>query len=382
MIRILFLIRSLDSYGAERQLVELVKGLDKHRFAVSVVTFYDQGTLRDEVKNLEGVNLDTLGKKGRWDFAAFLGLWRLARREVPDVVHGYTDAPNLLCWVLGKLRRAKVIWGVASSDLDRVIPPGILESMIFFLSARLSRSTDLIISNSDAGRRYHVAHGYDPSRVAVIPNGIDTERFRPDSALRVLTRRKWGIGEDTWLIGIVARLDPVKDHGAFLRAAATLAADRSDVYFVCIGGGPASYREELEALAVQLRLTDRVLWVGEYRDMPAAYNALDILTSSSLSEGLSNAIAEGMACGVPCVGTNVGDTARVIGRSEQIVPPAQPLALQKAWRRFMELPIPERRHIAHEARARIQEFYDQRLLIARTELAIESLFPSHETRDD
>src|SRR5712692_4540998 len=115
----------------------------------------------------------------------------------------------------------------------------------------------------------------------VIPNGIDTELFRPDKERGLRVRTGWGITENQKLIGIVARLDPMKDHRSFLKAASLLAGERADVRFVCVGDGPDDYRQELRALGQQLGLTDKIKWAERRDDMPAVYNALDILVSSS-----------------------------------------------------------------------------------------------------
>ncbi len=119
----------------------------------------------------------------------------------------------------------------------------------------------------------------------------------------------------------------MKDHQTFLRAATIFARSRADARFVCVGGGPAGYLRELRALAEQLGLTDKVLWPGFVNDMSSAYNALDICCSSSYGEGTSNAIAEAMACGVPCVVTDVGDSALLVGETGILVEPKNPEAL-------------------------------------------------------
>ena len=133
-------------------------------------------------------------------------------------------------------------------------------------------------------------------------------------------RLEWGIAECEKLIGQVGRLDPMKDHSTFLKAAALLAHERKDVRFVCVGEGPTGYRDELYSLAKTLGLASRLIWAGSRRDMPAVYNAFDVAVSSSRwGEGLPNVIAEAMACGVPCVVTDVGDSAFVVDKLGVVV---------------------------------------------------------------
>jgi len=173
--------------------------------------------------------------------------------------------------------------------------------------------------------------------MVVIQNGIDTTHFAPDLKAGLRLRASWQVPEGSILIGIVGRLDPIKDHPTFLRAAAILAGSRPDVRFVCIGGGPEEYARDLKNLAYDLGLRDKVIWPGFItKDMAAAYNALDLCSSSSYGEGLSNAVAEAMACGVPCVVTDVGDSPLIVGDTGVVVPPKNPDALAAGWAAMIE----------------------------------------------
>ena len=151
--------------------------------------------------------------------------------------------------------------------------------------------------------------------MVVIPNGIDSERYKPDTLARVELRREWGVSDEQALVGLVARLDPRKNHAAFLRAAAYLVAEKNDVRFVCVGGGPETYRAALVRDASDLGLDGHLTWAGDRLDMPRVYSALDVLVSSSSWEGFPNVVAEAMACGVPCVVTDAGDSRLVVGET-------------------------------------------------------------------
>src|SRR5262249_13039612 len=147
------------------------------------------------------------------------------------------------------------------------------------------------------------SQGFPADRMIVIPNGIDTERFRVDLDARRRVRAEWCVGEEEKLVGLVGRIDPVKDHPTFLRAAALVRRERADVRFVCVGSGQETHAQALLELAEQLGLQGRVLWTGARHDMPSVYNALDILCSASFVEGFSNSIGEAMSCGVVSVVT-------------------------------------------------------------------------------
>jgi glycosyltransferase involved in cell wall biosynthesis len=373
MIRLLFLIGALNRGGAERQLTLLVKGIDRTRFAVTVVTVADGGALREEIAALDGVAVISLRKRGRWDVLA--PLWRLAqvtRRVKPDVVHGYLDVPNILAVVVGKPARARVVWGLRASNVDFALY-GRRSAWIHYLAARLSRFSDLIVANSHAGKQHHVSQGFRGERMLVIPNGFDTERFQPDLEAGRGMRRAWGIAESEPLIGLVARLDPIKDHRTFLLAAALLVRERRDVHFVCVGDGPGSYRHELQLLAEDLGLGDHLVWAGELNDMRAVYNALDVGTSSSLSEGFPNTIGEAMACGVPCVVTDVGDSAVLVGETGHVVPRGAPEAMTAAWVRLLHMSFADRTALGQRARDRIISEYSTQQLVRRTEAALAGL---------
>lgn len=363
-MKIVFLIRSLYCGGQERQLILLSKGLSECGHDVVIATFYSGGPLENDLWNTK-VRVRPLNKWGRWDVFGFLSrLIKVVREERPDVLHGYLFTPNLIVTILKLFfPTMRVVWGIRCSNLDF---DDWLARLSFKVNCWLSRFPDAIIANSHAGRDHHVAFGFPAEKTVVIPNGIDTERFRPDPVARQQVRSEWGISEHEKLIGLVGRLDPMKDHPTFLKAAALVANKQNDVQFVCVGGGPHGYLATLQTLAKRLGLEERLRWVGAREDMPAVYNALDIAVSSSYTEGLSNVIGEAMACGVPCVVTDVGDSAWVVGDTGEVVPPKDPVALKNAIERVLDhnLLVPA------QIRLRILERLSTGMLIANTERAL------------
>ena len=370
MIRVVFLIRSLGQGGAERQLTTLAAGLDRDRFDVTVITFYSGGCFEKELAERD-IRLISLRKRGRWNVFPFL--WRLVgelRRIHPHVIHSYLVEPNLVSvFVKPLVRSAKVVWGVraANMELERY---DWFARMNFRLQALASRFADMIIFNSIAGRDHHLAHGFPARTCRVIHSGVDTERFQPNRESGRPIRRAWGLNDDTVLIGLVGRLDPMKDHPTFLKAAALLARADSKLRFVCVGTGPESYGTKLRLLTAEYKIADRVIWAGERGDMPAVYNALDIACSSSSSEGLPNAICEAMACGVPCVVTAVGDSALLVGDSGIVVPSHDPQALADGLSRTVSMLSTGQ---APNPRLRIRENFNLATLVDRTQVALTAL---------
>jgi len=333
---IAFLIRSLEGGGAERQLVTLAKGLHARGHRVRVLTFYGGGLFEGDLK-ASGCSPISLGKGGRWDLLGFfIRLVRMLRDDKPQVIHAYMGPSNILVSLLKPLLAGvKVAWGVrgAQKDLSHYDR---FTRFSYWAECRLSRFADLIIANSRAGLRHAVLHGFPSDRMVVIPNGIDTTRFRPDGESRTALRTIWGVADEEPLIGLVGRIDPVKDHLGFLEAAAKVAAVHPKVRFVCIGGGPKTCAAHLASEADRLGLAGRLRWEGPHADMPKVYPALDLLVSSSRGEGFSNVIAEAMACGVPAVVTDVGDSAWIVEGSGLVVPPGDPGALAAGVLEWLE----------------------------------------------
>jgi len=345
-VRILLLCRSLDFGGTERQLVNLAKGLHQQGHEVAVMVFYANGVLEKELHE-SGIPVFDLHKSGRWDVLPFfVRAVRMVRKLKPGVIYGFLGTPNILAAFLKPVApRTRVVWGVRASnvDLDRY---DWLSRLSYRIECQLSRVADVIICNSRAGLEYAAAHGFPRGRMTVIPNGIDIERFKPDAAARDRIRAEWGVAENEILIGLVARLDPMKDHSTFFRAAAMLAQESLDVRFVCVGDGSGPYKDELYHLVSELGLDGRLIWAGARHDMSAVYNALDITASSSYTEGFPNTIAEAMACGVPCVVTDVGDSAIIVGGSGGVVSPASPEALCEGFRLMLKRLGPDLRDAA------------------------------------
>jgi len=372
-VRIVFLIRALTIGGAERQLVELAKGLDSSVFDVTVLTLYSGGEFVRELTD-SGARVLSLDKGGRWDLFGFLArLAKTLRRIRPDILHPYLAVQNIIAaCVKPILPGTQIVWGIESAFFDGSQADW-LNRVTFRLESLLSRVPRLVIFNSHAGKNYHLSSGFAPRRSAVIHNGIDMQRFAPDLVAGARTRAKWKVKDGAFLIGIVARLDPIKDHTTFLRAAARFVSTRPDARFVCVGDGSAAYAGRLLALCEELGLGDRVIWPGSVFDgMSAAYSAMNICTSSSYAEGTSNSIAEAMACGVPCVVTDVGDSRLIVGDTGEVVPARDAEALAAGWSRLAQR-IEDQRDLPILTRERISSQLSLGSLVENTSKALLNL---------
>jgi glycosyltransferase involved in cell wall biosynthesis len=252
------------------------------------------------------------------------GLLRTAKliaRGRPDIVQGWMyhgDLAALIALTLsGRRRRTCLIWSIRCSDMDlRHYRLGL--RLVVKACTMLSGWPNLITANSTAGLSSHLRLGYRPRRAEVVLNGVDTDEFRPDAGVRAAVRRELDLPDDAIVLAHVARVDPMKDHGSFLAAMQKL----PDLRAVLIGAGT----EYLPAAANIVRL-------GRRNDVARLMAAADIVVSSSrFGEGFSNALAEGMACGLTAIATDVGDARLIVGDTGHVVPAEDPAALAAAIR--------------------------------------------------
>jgi glycosyltransferase involved in cell wall biosynthesis len=371
-MRISFVAHSLRPGGTERQLVTLASGLAKEGHDVLVVVFRGTVVFEPELRGA-GIRLHQIDRHAHWYRPA--GLWNLVgvlRSWNPDVVHSYLVEPNLIVAVLRPLlRHARLVWGVRGADVEEALDARSRATLTATIP--FSRVPDVIIVNSEAGRRHHSGRGYPERKMVVVPNGIDTDYYRPDPAGRRRVRDELGVPPESPLVGLVARLDPLKDHGTFLDAAAAVCEKEPDVRFVCVGGGPAPVRAQLEAFTSERGIRERVHWLGERSDLPAVYSALDVNCLSSLSEGFPNAVAEAMACGTPCVVTDVGDAARIVDGVGNIVARRSPTDLAEGISKLLARQAAEGEELSNQVRSRVVEEYSVSRLVERTVEVLEEI---------
>ena len=207
--------------------------------------------------------------------------------------------------------------------------------------------------------------GYLKKKMTVIENGIDTERFKPDSAARRRARAGLQIPEDIKVIGLIGRYDRYKDHENFAGAAGRLIRERNDVVFALCGDGISKKNEGLMSVLAGHGLAESCLLLGRRSDMPALIPAFDIVMSSSSAEAFPVSIVEAMSCGVPCVVTDVGDCARIVGETGLVVPPGNPGALSGAVLRMLSMNGGERALLGVKARERVERYFSIGIIARR-----------------
>ncbi len=366
IMKILFLIRSLEYGGAERQLVELAKGLYEKGCGIRVLVFYSGGPLERELFE-RGIPVIYLNKKGRWDVIPFIiRIIKVILSEKPSIVHSYLGTSNILVTLLKPFfPRLKTVWGVRASNMD-LTKYDWLSRLSYWLECRLSNWTDLIITNSFAGKAYAISNGFPAEKITVIQNGFDINMFCPNKNSRVNTRNKWKVSDEI-CIGIVGRLDPMKDHHTFFRAMKILISvyNQKNIKIICVGNGSPEYKESLINLTEELNIEDYIIWQEMTTNVNDLYNGLDMLVSSSLTEGFSNVIAEAMACGVPCIVTDVGDSALIVNNSEYVVPPQSAEALAEACDNMIKK-ILKGKKLGDAVRTRIVDNFSHKVFVDKT----------------
>jgi glycosyltransferase involved in cell wall biosynthesis len=351
----------------------LAAGLARRGHDVSIVLLYGAGMMETLVQN-SGVRLLLIGKSGRWDLVRpLIRLVRVFIAERPDVIYAFLPLQTTLAaLLLPPWLKTRLVFGLRASNME-VDLYGTIYSVIDRLERWLSRQADLIIANSRAGRAAAIARGLPQDRIAVVRNGIDINIMTPDPPAGLAQRRAWGIADDAFVIGMVARLDPMKDHANFLAAAAAFSRDHVDAWFVFTGGGPAPYRDDLKARAQSLGLDRRLVWAGEVDAVKPNFAAFDIATlSSRFGEGFPNVVGEAMACGIPVVATDVGDVKDVIGDCGEVVPPRAPELLNAAWTRMRERLLREP-DLPDRARARIAAQFGVDRMVTTSEQVLAAL---------
>lgn len=374
LVRILFLIRSLGRGGAERQLVLLANGLAARGHTVGIATFYP---IADRAPELDSSILYyNLGKRGRWDLIGFLGRYAAMRHEFkPDIIHSYMPTANLVATCSNFLGKSKIVWGIRTTAMPHhLYRYGIIDAIVEHISRYLSAYPDLIICNSEAGLRWCRDQGFPTSKTIEIANGIESELLGPSSTepeIKVSLR----IPASAKVVGFFGRLDPVKNIDLLLEAFAKLRHKDLPCHLVIVGDGSEAYRSALLQRVTDLGLHDRVLFLPGSK-IEAAVRAFDVGVSTSLSEGFSNTIAEMMSAAVPCVVTDVGDSARIVGDTGIAVPSENVDAFATALTQLLqESPqLASARRLA--ARQRIQRNFSVGTLIERTEAALAKLLGS------
>ena len=362
MIRIAHVISDLDTGGAEMMLAKLVGAMDRDRFSNTVISLTDRGQLGEQIES-SGVAVHPLGmKRGRPDIFALPRLIRLFNTLNPTIVQSWLYHADLLSTLAVKFSGSPILlWNVRCSDMD-LKRYSLLSRWVRWVLARWSAAPAAVIVNSEAGKQQHERLGYRPRRWDVIPNGFDTARFHPNTSLRLPLRQEWKVPPDAVVVALVARVDPMKDHATFLNAAQEVSNARQNVYFLLVGKDTQTLAPAVAAKG----LTDRVRVLGYRSAIECLLPGVDVLClSSAFGEGFPNVLGEAMACGTPCVSTDVGDARSIVADTGLIVPVRDPASLAHAIIDLIDRGPAARATLGRAARERIGTEYSLPRIVDR-----------------
>lgn len=327
-MKILHVITGLQNGGAEAVLFSLLSSDQKRGNEHHVVSLMDRGVFADRLEQA-GVVVSTLDMpRGRVTLGGLFRLCQLIKQVSPDVVQTWMYHANLIGGVMARLAGIKAVtWGIHHANFDRAHNSRVTLLIVKLCALLSSWVPTKIVSCSVKATQLHQALGYQSDKFIDIPNGYALDKIKPDSQSRLAVRDALSIPSDAFIIGMVARFDPQKDHHNLIKALDQI--KQSGQKFICllVGFGMDDHNAPLMAELSAAGVTQHVKLLGPRNDIPAVMNALDVHVLSSLGEAFPNVLAEAMACGTPCVTTDVGDAALIVGDHGWVVSARNPAAL-------------------------------------------------------
>lgn len=355
-------ITGLDIGGAELMLSNLARRGVRYRH--SVTSLSGQGRIvGDLVAN--GVEVSEMGMKR--NLKAVVGVRKLTnrlRKSRPAAVQTWLYHADLVGGFAARRAGTPVIWNLRQTNVGRGAQKW-STTLIVRLCAIVSKSLPVrIVCGSRAAREAHTAMGFHESNMVVISNGVDTDVFRHDEMARHEFRHELGVTDETLIVGRVGRYHPQKDYWGFVEMAAELRKSVPNTCFVLAGENVDWSNPELSGWIRKHGLSSSFRLLGARRDVAKVMSGLDLFVSSSaFGEGFPNVLAEALACEVPCIATDVGDSREILGASNRVVAPGDYGALAAAARDALGRPWETRCQIAKEERKRIARHFSMDSMI-------------------
>lgn len=367
MIKLAFIITGLGRGGAEKMLLKLLRPMDKARFKARVFCLTSQNALQPAFEDA-GIEVSTY--RLNHPFWGMRDLWQLlkdCRQFAPDLIQGWMYHGNILAWLAAKVCKARLIFSIRAGLHDIKLERRKTQ-LIIHLGAKLSRSAHGIIYVSTLARQQHEAIGYSSRNSLTIANGFELDKFTPNTDLRQEYRERLGIKQSEVAIGFFARFHKLKGFNDLLDAFAIVHKKNPATKLVLAGDQVDERNRELNHKISGLRLQNHVLLLGQLICPERCFPALDLFVSPSLQEGFPNVVGEAMACGVPCIVTDVGDSALAVGDTGLVIQPGNNKALAEAILQFIANPDILPRH-GKQARLRIETEFSLPAIVKQYEKA-------------
>jgi glycosyltransferase involved in cell wall biosynthesis len=368
-MKILYVTTGLETGGAEIMLYKILSRINREHFHPTVISLMDRGTVADRIESL-GIPVHTLGMElGTPTLNAIWNLIQKIREIQPDLIQGWMYHGNIAAKFASifYFRKIPILWSIHHS-ISSLKSEKKLTIALIKLGANITKSIQQVIFVSQNSKNQHEKLGYRSDNSCIIANGFDVSLFKPSPTARFDFRAELDLPEDSFLIGLICRFHPMKDHANFLNAAALLTKQFPNVHFILAGREVDSTNDILLQLIKKLGLDNHVHLLGERRDTHHLDAALDIVTlASAYGEAFPLVIGEAMSCGVPCVVTDVGDSGWIVGNTGRVIPPRNPQALADAWQELIVMDAALRENLGASARARIIEYFSLDSVVAKYE---------------
>ena len=369
MIKILFISTALSTGGAEIMLYQLLSRIDRTNFEPIVVSLTGKDTYGKLIEELN-IPVHTLKiNPGQLPLNKIGQLSRIIHQQQPDLIQGWMYHGNIAAQFSSSIsgKKIPVLWSIHHS-IHSLGSEKLLTQALIRLGSLTAQFVSKIAFVSQKSREQHQKLGYPAENSCSIPNGFDISSFKPSSAIRKQFRQELCLAPESILIGSIARYHPMKDHANFLKAARILLTEFPDTNFLLVGTDVNRQNPSLTNLIAELNIGDRIHLLGERRDIPKIIPALDIMTSSSaFGEAFPLVIGEAMSCGVPCVVTDIGDSASIVGDTGKVVSPKNPQALANGWKNLILLGAEGRKTLGIKARQKVIEHYSRDKVVAQYE---------------
>jgi len=336
-LKLLFVLRDLGFGGAERQVLELCRGLDREKFEITIALFFEEGGYYKEMLET-GVDVRLLAQKHTYKLACFSLLKELMKQEQFDVVHTYLPIANFLGGLAARCVGARnVICSMRNANPFSFLDPFCLMDLIAF-----HLFADKVLANSKSvAHKVQEDYRVRRDKIRMIYNGKDIGRFEKSSGDSSGLRNEIGIPPQSKVVLSVGRVTKQKGHADLVRAADILInkEKRDDLCFLIVGKAEDEY-ENVKALIAKFGLMKYVVLVPPRRDIGPLFALSDVLVLPSLWEGLANVLLEAMAAKIPVVASDIPPNREVVVHEKNgwLVPVQEPAVLARGIKRLLDDP--------------------------------------------
>ncbi|MBC8235804.1 glycosyltransferase [bacterium] len=366
-INILQIINSIEHGGTEIQLLYLLRNINRQKYNVMVCAL-GSGTLEKDFRETN-VPVKVIKSNFHYDITLIFRLVRFMQHHKIDIVHTYLSLADIFGRFAAKIAGVPIIIsGCRSANTQQ-------KKISMYLMRIANKFTDIVISNSNAGKEFVInTQKLKANKISVVYNGIDFEKYSKTINIDA-KKREIGIESNNFVVGTVARLDPLKGVNYFLEAASKVAQSIPNIVFIVVGEGPQ--RLKLEELSRRLGIVSKTIFTGYRKDVAELAQIFDVSVLSSVVEGMPNAIIESMALGKPVVASNVGGVPEIVknGQNGILVPPGDVESLANA---IIRLLLDKRLayHLSQEAKQYVEKCYPIDLMVKKVENVYDALIAS------